>query len=78
MFWRTGGVVYFSPCVYGVIPRQRRSKTGCVQAVVWERAVDGEGEAPAPLTETPVEFRAPPEQELFAPRLAEPRNRGSP
>jgi len=60
-------------------PSQKRdveyllSKTGRVKAVVWDRSVDCAGEAPAPAAETPVELHALPEQELFAPLLADPR-----
>ena len=60
-------------------PSQKRdveyllSKTGRVKAVVWDRSVNCEGEAPAPAAETPVEIHALPEQELFGPLLADPR-----
>ncbi len=71
-----GGVTLASRTCLG--PSQKRdvefllSKTGRVKAVVWDRSVDCAGEAP-PAAETPVELRALPEQELFAPLLADPR-----
>jgi len=60
-------------------PSQKRdveyllSKTGRVKAVIWDRSVDCESETSAPAPETPVEVHALPEQELFAPLLADPR-----
>ncbi|HYA39246.1 MAG TPA: DUF1207 domain-containing protein [Candidatus Methylomirabilis sp.] len=41
--------------------------------MIWDRFVNCESEASVPMPETPVEVHALPEQELFAPLLADPR-----